>query len=283
VTNTTSMKKIILLLILTLFTTLAYAQKREKIKGSKNVTVTKKELAAFKAIEVEDNVELYLVKGEKESLEIEADDNLHETVMADINGENLRIYTSKEISGAKKLVVRLTYTNGLKAITAKHKTILYALTDLEVEEITIKNIDFSKSYINVKATNFSLVMNDKAIAELNLKSDNATIELSKNAELKALIASQNVKFDMYQKTIAVIEGDAAKVQLRIDNNASFTGKKFTAKNMELLAESSSKCSILATEGLTIGASGKTEVEIYGSPTNLGMTKLADTATIYKKE
>ncbi|KOS04617.1 hypothetical protein AM493_00105 [Flavobacterium akiainvivens] len=276
------MKKALLLTVL-LCTALTFAQKKEKIKGSKNVTVTQKDLAAFTTVEVEDNIELYLVKGTEQNLEIEADDNLHDVITADVNGNNLRIYTAKEVSGAKKLVVRLTYTGALTTVTAKHEVLLYALADLELEDITIKNLDFSKSFLNVKATNFSLVMNDKTTAELNLKSDNATIELNKNAVLKALIASQSVKFDMYQKTTATIEGDAANVQLRADNNASFNGKKFTTKNMELLAESASKCSILATEGLTVGASGKTEIEIYGSPTKLGMTKLADSATIYKKE
>jgi Putative auto-transporter adhesin, head GIN domain len=277
------MNKATLLIITLLFTTLSFGQKREKIKGSKNVLLAKKEVEAFKSVEVEDNIELYLVKGSEQSIEIEADDNLHEAIMTDINGDNLRIYTSKEISGAKKLVVKLTYTNSLNMVIAKHATMLYAITELDLENITVKNLDFSKSFLNVKSANFSLIMNDKTTAELNLKSDRANLELSKNAELKALIASQDVKLDMYQKTIAVIEGDAANAKLRIDNNAVFTGKKFTVKNMELLAESETKCSILATEGLTIGATGKSEVEIYGSPTKLGMTKLADTATIYKKE
>jgi hypothetical protein len=277
------MKKLPVLLIMLLFTTLTFAQKREKIKGSKLVTVTQKELAGFESIEVEDNIELYFTKGDKQSMEIEADDNLHEVLMADLNGSNLRLYTSKEISGAKKIAVRLTYTGSLKSITAKHEAILYALTELDVEELSIKNLDFSKSFLNVKATTFSLSLDDKTTAEINLKSDSATIELSKNAAIRALIASQNVKFDMYQKTVAVVEGDAANVQLRIDNNALFDGKKFTSKNMELLAESASKCSILATEGLTLGATGKTMVEIYGTPTKLGMTKFEGTATILKKE
>jgi len=41
--------------------------------------------------------------------------------------------------------------------------------------------------------------NDKSKIELNLKSDQATIELSKNSHLKALIAAGQVVFDMYQK------------------------------------------------------------------------------------
>src|SRR5690606_21077112 len=174
----------------------------------KTVTITQKEIGEFKSLEVEDNIEVFLVKGSAQSLEIEADDNLHEAIQADINGSTLRLYTAKDISGYKKLSIRVTYTENLRTVTAKHETVLNALSDLELDSITVKNFDYSKSYLNVKSKNFSLIMNDKTKAEVNLKAENTIIELSKNAELKALIASPAIKFDMYQKTVAIIEGDA---------------------------------------------------------------------------
>ncbi|WP_294825161.1 DUF2807 domain-containing protein, partial [uncultured Flavobacterium sp.] len=249
---------------------------------TKNVTVTKKEIQAFESLEIEDNIEVFLIKGETQGLEIEADDNVHEAVMAEINGTNLRIYTSKEISGVKKLSVRLTYTNALNAITVKHSTILNALTDLEVPKVSVKAIDFAKCFLNVKAGDFTIAMNDKTTAELNLKTESATIELSKNAEIKALIASPSLKFDMYQKTIATIEGDTANAQLRIDNNAKFTGNKLTAKNMVLVAEGNTTCNVTATDLINITATGKAEVELFGTP-KVEVGKFADSAVIYKKE
>lgn len=276
------MKKFLPVVIALLFTTFAFAQKREKIKGSKTVTVTQKEIQGFENLEVEDNLEVFLVKGDTQALEIEADDNLHEAVMAEVNGNTLRIYTAKEITGAKKLSVRVIYTDNLKTITAKHETVLNALTDLEVPSIIIKTQDFSKCFLNVKAGSFTLQMNDKTKGELNLKAESTVIELSKNADLKALIASPALKFDMYQKTKAVIEGDAAAVQLRLDNNASFTGKKFTAKTMELTAEGYTTCNVLVTDLVTISASGKSEVELFGKP-KVAVTNFADSAIIYKKE
>src|SRR5690606_21603319 len=197
------MKKTYLIFLFLLVATSAFAQKKDKLKGSKTVTVAQKEIEAFETLELEDNLEVFLVKGSEQGLEIEADDNLHEAILAEVTGGTLRVYTSKEISGAKKLSIRITYTDALKTITAKHEVILNALSDLELENITVKNIDYAKSYLNVKSTNFSLIMNDKTKAEVNLKAENAVIELSKNAEIKALIASPNVKIDMYQKSIAV--------------------------------------------------------------------------------
>ena len=277
------MKKFSLLLFAFLFTALTFAQKREKIKGSKIVKTVQKEIQVFENLEVEDNLEVYLIKGETQSLEIEADDNLQDIIEADLNGTTLRLYTSKEITVAKKITVRVTYTGSLKNITAKHETRLYAVNDLQLDTVTVTNLDFSKSFLNVKAVNFNLVMNDKTKAELNIKADNTTIELSKNASLKALVASPSLKCDMYQKTTAVIEGDAATAQLRIDNTAEFTGKKFTVKNMELTAESYSKCDILITETLTLSASGKTQISLYGTPAGVTMKKFADSAVIFKKQ
>jgi hypothetical protein len=277
------MKKILLLLFTLLFTVFTFAQKKEKIKGSKIVTVTQKEIETFDSLEVEDNIEIFLIKGAAASLEIEADDNLHDVIVSEVNGTTLRLYTNKNVTSSKKFSVRVTYTENLKSITAKNEVILNSLADLQLENITIKNLDYSKSYLNVKSANFTLIMNDKTETQLNYQGDTITIELSKNAELKALIAAgQSAKIDLYQKTTAEIEGDAAQATVRVDNNATFTGKKFTAKSMQLTAEGYTTCNVNAAETITIAASGKAEIELFGKP-KIEVTNFADSAVIYKKE
>ena len=47
------------LFVLLFVTTLTFAQKKEKIKGSKKVTIEQKEIGSFNALEVEDNLEIY--------------------------------------------------------------------------------------------------------------------------------------------------------------------------------------------------------------------------------
>ena len=54
--------------------------KLEKIKGSKIVTVTTKEVESFENVEIEEFLDVYFVKSEKTSIEIEADDNLHDII-----------------------------------------------------------------------------------------------------------------------------------------------------------------------------------------------------------
>ena len=113
------MKKITFLLLLILTTLSAYSQGKEKIRGSKIVTITQQETKDFENLEVEDNLEIFLIKGDKSAIEIEADDNLHDLIKVDFSEKTLTLSTSKDISGAKKLSIRVTYTSDLKMVMAK--------------------------------------------------------------------------------------------------------------------------------------------------------------------
>lgn len=124
-------------------------------------------------------------------------------------------------------------------------------------------------------------MNDKSKAELNSKSESVTLELSKNAELKALVATQNLKADLYQKTEASIEGDAATAKIRLDNNANLTAKKLTVGELELIAESYTNANVNASKNIKITATGKSEIQLFGNP-KIEMVNFTDNAILYKK-
>lgn len=281
VVNQIQMKKTYLLLFLVLFTTTLFAQKKEKVKGSKIVTIVKHEKETFTEIEVEDNLEVFLIKSDKNSIEIETDDNLHEIINHKINGSNLRLNTNKDIVGFKALSIKIMYTDSLKMITLKNEAKLNSIQEMQLSNITIKTFDYSKSFMNVNTPNFILQTNDKSKIELNLKSEDAFIELSKNSEIKALISSNKLKFDMYQKSEAIIEGDVNEMKLRLDNNASYLGQKLTSKVLNLTSEGYTKCSINTNGNLSISASGKSEISIYGEP-KIELKKFAENATLYKK-
>ncbi len=274
------MKKIILLVLL-LSSLNNFAQKKEKVKGSKIVTMEQKEVASFKSIEVEDNLEVFLVKGTECGLEIEADDNLHEFIDFKLSGSNLRVTTTKELSSFKKLSVRITYTDGLDMVIAKNETNVTALSDVDLEIITFKSYDFAKLYLNAKCKNFTLMANDKSKIELNLKSDKATIDVSKSAQVKALIASTDLIFDMYQKSNATIEGDVTNLKLRLDNNSDFVGSKLTAVNAQIFAEGYANGKINVKTNVALDIAGKSEIQLYGEP-KIEIKRFADSATLMKK-
>ncbi|RZK10981.1 MAG: DUF2807 domain-containing protein [Flavobacterium sp.] len=276
------MKKIAFIIIAVFISTLAFSQKKEKVKGSKIVTIVQKEVQNFTAIEVIDDLEIFLIKGDKNGVELEADDNLHDAIDLKYNGGTIILSSAKEISGFKKFTIRVTYTDELKTVEAKDKAKIQGPEEINLEEVTFKSFDNSKMYLNVNAKVLNIIGNDKSEIQLNAKSESVTIELSKNSDMKALISSTEMKFDMYQKSKATIEGDVIDLKLRFDNNTNFIGKNLNAKNCELIAEGYANATILAETSLSLDASGSSEVYLYGEP-KIELKKFTDTSTLYKKK
>ncbi|WP_269240399.1 GIN domain-containing protein [Flavobacterium limnophilum] len=275
------MKKHAALLLFFLVSTLALAQKSEKIKGSKTVTIEQKEIGSFDSLEVSDNIEVFLDKGEKCELKIEADDNLHDIITIDLNAKTLRINTPKEASNYKKLVVRITYTKELKMITANNDAVINAIQEIQLDEITLKTHDNAKLFLNVSSKDFVLQSDDNSKTELNLKAENATIELSKNTTLKALISCLDLKCDLYQKAKATLEGDVSNANIRLDNNAIFNASKLVIKNANLLAENYSSCDINVNTLFSLDASGNSEIHLYGDQ-KIETKRFMDNASLIKK-
>lgn len=274
------MKKLFTLTLI-LCTFLAFAQKKEKAKGSKMVKLEQKNVESFQNLEVADNLEVFLIKGNECSLEIEADDNLIEFVEYKSAGNTLKIATSKDITSFKKLSVRVTYTDNFKMVIAKDETNVTSLSDMTLDNITFKTFDYAKLFLNAKTKMFTLMANDKSRTELNLTSEKTAIDLSKSAQLKALISSASMKFDQYQKSSATVEGDITELDLRLDNNATFSGEKLTAKNAEIKTEGYSNATIIVATKVILDASGKSELQLYGEP-KIEIKRFTESAVLTKK-
>ncbi len=275
------MKKTIVLILLIFVTSLAFSQKKEKVKGSKIVTTEIKKIESFESLEVDDNLEVFLIKGTECGLEIEADDNLHDAIDAVVVGSTLRLFTLKSAFGYKKLSIRVTYTNDFKLVITRNDASITALAEIEVDNITFKSYDNSKLFLNAKSKNISLYMDDKSKAEFNSKAENTIVNLAKNATLKALISSTNLTFDMYQKSESTIDGDVETAKFRLDNNANLAGKNLKVKNAELTCEAYTNLSLNVNNSLSIDASGKSEIQLYGDQ-KIDMKRFVDSAVLIKK-
>lgn len=276
------MKKIAFLVMAVFISTLAFSQKKEKVKGSKIVTIEKKEVESFTAIEVHDDLEIFLIKGDKNAIELEADDNLHDAVDLKYNGGTIIISAAKEVSSFKKFTIRVTYTDELKTVEARNKSKVQGIEEIKLEDITFKSIENSKLFLYVNAKALTVIGNDKSEIQLNAKSESVNIELSKNATIKALVSSTEMKLDLYQKSKAVIEGDVIDLKLRFDNNINFAGNNLNSKNCELFAEGYSNVTLMVETSLSLNVSGSSEVYLYGEP-KIEMKRFADNSTLYKKK
>ena len=91
-----------------------------------------------------------------------------------------------------------------------------------------------------------------------------------------------MKFDMYQKSAADVEGEVTDLKVRLDNNTDFNGKKLLAKNASIESTAYAKSSIAISNIATIDATGESEINIYGQPIKYDLKRFTDSAELNKK-
>ncbi len=275
------MKKILLILAL-LIGAASTIEAQEKIKGDRNVTIKQTYIDDFDTIVINGDLSVEIVYNSKPSVNVEADDNLHDIIQFDVVDGILTFVQTMRITSKKKLNITVNYGDALQNIDIKGDGEIRSLTSMELDDATLTTSDNSRAYLNIKAKSFEYKSSGKSKTRLNLTADSTKIELSDNSKLDALINSKTANFDLYLRADAVIEGSANSSMLRLDNSTNFNGAQFDVKTVDTTLEDNSDLTIACTERITIAASGNSEIYLYGSP-EITITKFEDTAKLQKKK
>ncbi|NRD20483.1 DUF2807 domain-containing protein [Winogradskyella eckloniae] len=277
------MKKLLLILLLSItLVPNVIAQSEEKIKGNRNVTIKQTYIDDFHTIVVDGDFSIEIVYNSKPSVNIEADDNLHEVIDFNVIEGTLTFIEKKRISSKKKLNITVNYGDGLHTIETKGDGEIRSLTTMNLDDAILVTSDNSRAYLNIVSKTFDYKSSGKSKTRLNLTADSTKIELSDNSKLDALITSKISDFDLYQRSDAVIEGNTNSSVIRLDNSTNFNGSKFDVTSVDVYTEDSSDLSISALETISISSSGNSEIYLFGSPA-ITITKFEDTSKLQKKK
>lgn len=276
------MKKALLLTFGFLLFSSTYGQNKEKIKGNKNVTIQETNVNSFNRIVVGEKFKIDLIEGIEASVFIETDDNLHDVIKFNVADSTLYFTTAKRITTSKKINIKVTYTKTLNQIETIETGEVSSLTSINLDDIVLVHSGNSKAYLNIKCSKFKLINNDKAKANLNVVAKLSTLELNENSKTEALIQSDSIQVDLYQRAEAKIEGYTEYLNIRADNSTNFIGKDLTAKTCELISDLNSDVHVQVVDSLTIEVSGNSEVYIYDNP-KITLNKFSETAKLHKKE
>jgi hypothetical protein len=276
------MNKLIYIYAFLLLGTAASHAQTEKIKGSREVTITQTYVDDFESLIIKSDFEVKIVFNSKSSVEIEADDNLHDAINIEVIEGTLTLSATKQITSKKKLQITINYTGTLRVIELQDNAELRSLTSMELNTVSLKTTDESRAYLNIKATTFQLTATGKSKSRLNIVADTTSFILSDNSKLEALVTGTSSVFDIYQRANATIEGSSKISKLRLDNSGVFSGKGYTIENANLFIESTSDATIRITKELHLEASGTTEIYVYGEP-KIHLKTFTGSAKLQKKE
>ncbi len=275
-------KKTLLFTALLACTTIIYGQKKERIKGDKNVTVREIPINSFNKIIVGENFNIDIIVGDKASVFIETDDNLHDVIQFNVADSTLSFQSLKKITSSKKLNIKVVYTNTLKYIETIDNGEISSLTSINLDDVILKNSGTSRAFLNIKSKKFKFSASNRSKVKLNLTTKLADIVLSDNSKLDMLINADSLNTDLYLQANAKVRGSLDKLNIRADNSSVFSGNELTTNTCVLLAEDNCDVTINTTKELFLNASGSSDIFIYGDA-KITLNNFADTAKLQKKE
>ena len=276
------LKKVLLFTLVTFLSFSAFGQKKERIKGNRNVTTNETPINSFNKILVDEDFYVDIIEGDQASVFIEADDNLHDVIQFAVADSVLTFNTSKKITTRKKLSIKVIYTTTLKEIETTDNGEISSLTSINLDNVVVTSSGSSKAFLNIKSQTFDLKSSERSRVKLNVTANESKFEMSDTSKLDGLIESDRMNIDMYQRADAKVRGTLDKLKVRTSNSANIVGKELVATNCEILAEDSSDVTVNVTNELFVDVSGSGEVFIYNEP-EITLSRFTGTSKLHKKE
>ena len=275
------MKKHTLLLLLSIFSIVTFAQKKEKIKGDRNVTtVTNGFDKGFTAIEVFDNLKVTLTKSLQNSYTLTTDKNLHDVIQLTVNEGVLRVYTTSNIVKSKELHITLSLNN-LESIFLKDDAELKMDKVFDSNTIIINAQNSSQFDIETKASQATITMLNDAKGKLKLHADQIAITMADKTNLDADINTDNTNASLSSSAKLRLDGNSDKVLFTTIDSSELDAKRLKVSSANVNTKDKSELHIDARKNLAIDARDKSKIFVYSEP-KIDIKKFTDRAEIIKR-
>ena len=257
------------------------AQNPDKIKGNRLVSTIITEINSFHTIALDEDFEIDLIYNKIPSVEVEADENLHEFIEFIVSDSVLYFNKLKKITSKKRLNIKVSYDEYLQFIEATNDSEINGLTPLNLNNGVLKTSGSSKIGLTIQSDTLHIETSDKAKLKLNITADTCSVNMKGTGKLEALINAPKFSAVLYERTNAVIEGNCDTADIELENNAQFQGKNFTMNNCNIICNISSDAYLEVIKNITIDATGSSAIYLYQNP-QIIINSLTDTAKLQKK-
>lgn len=183
----TTLIKIIVasLLSLTFFSCNFDINMNSGVKGNGNiVTEDRTSNEPFTTIKATEGLDIYLTQGDHVSITVEADENLQELILTEIENGVLKIHTSKNIGYASSKKIIVTFKD-ISSIISTSGSDVYSTNTITVENLDLKSTSGSDMKLTVKTTTLNCKSTSGSDIHLSGTTTNLIAEATSGSDIKA--------------------------------------------------------------------------------------------------
>lgn len=155
------------------------------VRGNGDVTSENRMISEeFDAIKVSRGLDVYITQSDNESITVEADDNLHDIIMIEVENNVLKIYADENISYSKSKKVMVSFKN-ISKITATSGSDLIATNVIKADDLEL--IASSGSDIKIEVDTNSAICESASGSDISIsgKTNKLYAEASSGSDIKA--------------------------------------------------------------------------------------------------
>lgn len=243
----------------------------KSVSGSKNVITEKRNVSgSFDKVHVATLLDVEIEQGPNYTISVEADDNLHEYIVTEINGSTLKIYFDNvSIRNYKeaKVYVTLPEISELKASSSSEIEANGTIVSNDLTLKTSSTADISLSKVRAK----SVTIEANSSSEIKVKEIYATTlqaKTSSTADFEAYVEADIINLEASSSSDMELKGKALELNAHTSSTATINAKELFVNNVIATSSSSSTIKTYPIVSLKAKASSTASVYYYNDPQSL---------------
>jgi len=269
----------LLIAILALCTTAVVAQRKPKIKGNKQITTVREDLPPFTAIELSDDLDIFLEKASSTGYTIMADDNLIDVLRFDVRDSMLTVSSFYKIISKKKLEITIHY-NDLEHIVVREGSI--AMKDvISTDVLKVETYGNARLELRAMADFIDLALEGSSKGDMNLEADSLAITLKERADLKAYSISEGIHLEMFRNSGARLDGSSNNVVLKMHGNSNLKAQDLQIARMRAELDETPTARVHVFRDLELVSRGSSKLFLYGVP-KIEIIEFLDSSELLKR-
>jgi len=161
------------------------------IKGDGNVVKQDRQLNSFSGLDVGGAFKVFLTQGDKESVTVEADENLLDVISTEVRGNTLVIKTTEDIRDSEALNIYLTFKN-LEEMDISGACHLTGENKMKFDDLDLECSGASDVELKMGAQKLSLDLSGASQIELYGSAESVDMDLSGASHIDAYDLEVNI-------------------------------------------------------------------------------------------
>ncbi|WP_248722304.1 head GIN domain-containing protein [Seonamhaeicola sp. ML3] len=155
------------------------------VKGNGNVITEERDVSGtFSTIKATEGLNVYLTQSNEESIAVEADENLHDIILTEIENGVLKIHTKQSISRYSAKKVHVSFKD-ISNIISTSGSDIHSTNTITADELTIKTTSGSDMTLQVNTSHLNCKSTSGSDLKLSGKTKNLVAEATSGSDIKS--------------------------------------------------------------------------------------------------